>query len=48
MRDEIRIGWCVNKHLNEEADAAFFVLDPHQIAMLIEMCRVATDRCRAF
>ena len=28
MQDEIRIGMVRNKHLNEEADAAFFVLDP--------------------
>ena len=35
------LGWCVNKHLNEEADAVFFGSIPNQIAMLIEMCRVA-------
>ncbi len=35
------MGWCVNKHLNEEADAVFFGWIPNQIAMLIEMCRVA-------
>jgi hypothetical protein len=28
VQDEIRIGIVRNKHLNEEADAAFFVLDP--------------------
>jgi len=28
VQNEIRIGMVRNKHLNEEADAAFFVLDP--------------------
>ena len=48
VQDDTRLGMVRNKHPDEEQMRPSLSSIPNQIATLIEMCRIASDRCRAF